>query len=228
MWGSSRRLIRRIYRSFNPMTLTPTAIQEYDNRAPDSDTTETATFGLGCFWGPDATYGATEGVVRTRVGYAGGSKTDPGYHSLGDHTEVFQVEFDPGVMTYADLLGQAFQGHNPRTQTRKTQYQNVVFAATPAQQEILDEYLQAHGLDADAIETRVEQLSRFYNAEDYHQKYSLRSQQSFISSFEEAGYDDADLRESPIAAKLNGYVAGKEIPTVNELGALEREPVHGD
>ncbi len=228
MWSDPRRLLRGLYRNFRHMTLTPTAIREYDRRAPDSDTTEAATFGLGCFWGPDAQYGAEEGIVRTRVGYAGGTKTDPGYHSLGNHTEVFQLEFDPDVLTYTDLLEQVFQSHNPRSQTRKTQYQNVVFAATPRQQTALDEYLRAHGLDADSIETRIEQLSRFYNAEDYHQKYSLRSQQSFMSSFEEAGYDDEDIRESPMAAKLNGYASGHDIPAVDELAAVGREPAQSD
>ena len=71
------------------MELSPSVVREHDRAAPDPSETETATFGLGCFWGPDARFGALKGVVRTRVGYAGGTETDPSYHALGDHTEVF-------------------------------------------------------------------------------------------------------------------------------------------
>lgn len=203
------------------MTLRPTTIREYDQRAPDSDETETATFGLGCFWGPDGTFGAMDGVVRTRVGYAGGRKPNPTYHGLGDHTEVFQVDYDPDVISYTDLLEQVFRSHDPHSQPRKTQYQHIVFAATPAQHEALDAFLDANGLDGDAIGTRLEQLNQFFLAEDYHQKHSLRSRQSVMDAFEEAGYDDEDLRESPAAAKLNGHAAGHEIAAAADLGLTE-------
>ena len=76
---------------------TPTDLAP-DDAAPPSSATDTATFGLGCFWGPDARFGAMEGVVRTRVGYAGGTTPEPTYHDLGDHTEAVQVEYDPTVI----------------------------------------------------------------------------------------------------------------------------------
>lgn len=179
------------------MTLTPANIRDYDEHAPDSDETETATFALGCFWSPDGQFGAIDGVVRTRVGYAGGTKANPSYHDLGDHTEVFQVDYDPDEVSYADLLARVFRSHDPRRQTPKAQYQNIVFAATAAQRDALDACLEANGYDPDGIETRIEQLSRFYPAEDYHQKHSLRAKRSLMEAFEEAGYDDEDLRESP-------------------------------
>jgi peptide-methionine (S)-S-oxide reductase len=199
------------------MTLTETQIREYDRGAMDSEETDTATFGIGCFWGPDAQFGAIDGVVRTRVGYAGGTKRDPTYHSLGDHTEVFQVEFDPGSIAYRDLLEIVFNSQNPQHQTRKTQYQNVVLVATAAQQATLNEFLTTQGLTADGIGTRIEQLSRFYVAEDYHQKYRLRSVTSLMDAFEAAGYGDDELRESSIAAKLNGYAAGHDVAVAEEL-----------
>ena len=196
------------------MDLTATQIKEYDSRARDSDETETATFGLGCFWGPDAQFGALDGVIRTRVGYAGGTTRDPTYHSLGNHTEVFQVEFDPDTITYRDLLNPVFESHNPHHQTSNTQYQNVVLTATAAQQEVLNEFLSSRGFTTEGISTRIEQLSRFYVAEDYHQKYKLRSVSSHMAAFDEAGYDDEAVRESPIAAKLNGYAAGHDVAVV--------------
>jgi peptide-methionine (S)-S-oxide reductase len=204
----------------------PGPIRDYDERAPGRDETETATFGLGCFWGPDAQFGAMAGVVRTRVGYAGGTNPDPTYHALGDHTEVVQVDYDPDEVTDADVLARVFRSHDPNRRTRKTQYQNVVFSATPAQRETLESYLDENGLEADAIGTRIEQLTRFYIAEDYHQKYNLRSKRSLMEPFEELGYDDEALRESPAAAKLNGIASGNDVAAAEELG-IDQEPPHG-
>lgn len=215
------RAVRGLYRRLNPMTLTPATIREHDAQAADRETTDTATFGLGCFWGPDARFGAMDGVVRTRVGYAGGTKPDPSYHSLGDHTEVVQIDFDPDIVTYRDLVEDAFQQHDPRTQSHKTQYQNVVFTSTATQRTAVDSVLAASGYTADGVETRLEQLSRFYPAEDYHQKYRLRSA-SLLSAFEEAGYTDEEIRESHIAAKLNGYVAGHDVDIGADLPAPDQ------
>ena len=214
MPSDPRTALRRLYRRVTPMDLTETRIQEYDRRAVDSDETETATFGLGCFWGPDARFGAIDGVVRTRVGYAGGTTRDPTYHSLGNHTEVFQIEFDPDTTTYRDLLSLVFESHTPGRQPSKTQYQNVVLTATEAQRATLEAFLTSRGVTVDAIDTRIERLSRFYPAEDYHQKYRLRSVSSLMDAFDAAGYDDDALRESPIAAKLNGYAAGHDVAAV--------------
>jgi len=193
------------------VTLTPPVLREYDRSMPDPSATETATFGLGCFWGPDATFGARDGVIRTRVGYAGGSKPDPTYRSLGDHTEVVQVEFDPERLSYRDLVEMAFRAHDPRDQARKRQYQNLVLTESHAQHETVLAYLDEGDFPRDRIETRIEGLGAFYPAEDYHQKFNLRSHAAMFGQFEEAGYDDTDIRESPAAAKLNAHVTGKDV-----------------
>lgn len=197
-------------------------IEAYDSDALDPGETETATFGLGCFWGPDKQFGAMDGVVRTRVGYAGGTIRDPTYHALGDHSEAIQVDYDPDERSFTDLLEIVFRSHDPNRQNRNTQYQNVVFAANEAQRDAIDAFLAAQNLDADAIETRIEQLTRFYPAEDYHQKYSLRSKRAILEGFEEAGYDDEGIRESPAAAKLNAEAGGKDVSLSGELrGAVD-------
>jgi len=208
--------------------MAPTAeqIKAFDLAAPDSDATETATFAVGCFWGPDAQFGALDGVVRTRVGYAGGTTTDPTYHDLGDHTEAFQVDYDPETRTFAELLDLVFRSHDPNQQTRKTQYQNIVFLATAAQREALTDYLASNGYTADGIATRIEQFSRFYPAENYHQKYNLRTKRSIMSAFEDAGYDDEAVRESPAAATLNGHVVGHEVSDGDALGIASNRSVH--
>jgi peptide-methionine (S)-S-oxide reductase len=198
---------------------TPTMLREYDRNAPSPAETETVTFGLGCFWGPDARFGAMEGVVRTRVGYAGGTKPDPTYHSLGDHTEVVQVDIDPSVRSYRDVLETVFRSHDHTRQVPKTQYQNVVFAAGDEQRSTLDAFLEDRGTTGE-ISTRIEDLTAFTVAEDYHQKYSLRGTSPLMNDFEAADYDDEALKESPAAAKLNGLAAGNDLPDSDDLAVL--------
>lgn len=208
------------------MPPTPRTISEHDRAAPTREATETATFGLGCFWGPDARFGAIGGVVRTRVGYAGGTESDPTYHALGDHTEVVQVDYDPRRLDYRTLLKTAFAIHDPRQQSAKRQYHHIVFPETDAQREALGAYLDRKEYSRDGIATRIEPLSAFYPAESYHQKYTLRSDRTLLDLFEEAEYDDEAIRESPAAAKLNADRAGREVAPIPELG-IGTAPRHG-
>jgi len=189
--------------------LTPTLISEFDSNAPDD--TETATFGLGCFWGPDAAAGALDGVVRTRVGYAGGTTPDPSYEVIDDHTEVVQVEYNPDRLSFTDLLEWAFSEHQPLRQPKKRQYQNIVFTETLEQREQLQAFLDESEFDRERIATRFEEVTEFYVAEDYHQKFQLRGKRWITDVFEEANYDTEAVRESPAATKLNGHAAGHEV-----------------
>jgi peptide-methionine (S)-S-oxide reductase len=202
--------------------LTPAVVEAYDAAAPDAATTETATVGLGCFWGPEARFGATEGVVRTRVGYAGGTEPAPTYHALGDHTEVVQVDYDPRVVTYRDLLGVAFRAHDPRHQPPKRQYHSVVLT-TGDQRAVVEDFLAERGLTVDGVATRVESLSRFTLAETYHQKHSLRA-----GGVPDALPEGAALRESPAAATLNGRAAGHDLPAGDALARATDERARTD
>jgi peptide-methionine (S)-S-oxide reductase len=190
-------------------------VRAYDERAPDPDETATATFALGCFWGPDATFGALPGVVRTRVGYAGGTDPEPTYRDIGDHSEAVQVDYDPDRTTFAELLDVAVANHDPTRQAGKRQYHSILFHETDAEREAIEERL--HALDVPEVATRVEPLASFTVAEPYHQTFELADKRYATEPFESAGYDDADVRESPAAAKLNALVAGRDVP---ELGAL--------
>ncbi|SEP93931.1 peptide-methionine (S)-S-oxide reductase MsrA [Natrinema salaciae] len=189
--------------------LTPTVVTEFDSEAPED--TKTATFGLGCFWGPDATFGAVDGVVRTRVGYAGGTKSDPSYEVLGDHTEVVQIEYDPEQLSFSELLERAFSEHDPYQQPQKRQYQNVVFTETADQHDQLLTFLRERDLDRDRIATRLESLDRFHLAAASHQKFNLRGKRWITDVFTEANYSGEAIRESPAAAKLNAHVAGHDV-----------------
>ena len=74
---------------------------------------KTATFAAGCFWAPDARFGVISGVVRTRVGYSGGAEENPTYYEMKDHTETLQLDYDPGRVSYVELLDVFFGAHNP-------------------------------------------------------------------------------------------------------------------
>ena len=178
-----------------------------DAAAPPPSATETATFGLGCFWGPDARFGAMEGVVRTRVGYAGGSTPEPTYHSLGDHTEVVQVEYDPTVLSYADLLDVFWSAHDPRRSARKRQYRSVILTESVVHRQAAERTRQdTASRFGGSVATAIEDLDTFHLAEPYHQKYELRSTPVLGAELEDR-YGD-DLVDSTVAARLNGFVAG--------------------
>jgi peptide-methionine (S)-S-oxide reductase len=186
---------------------TQSAERPLDVAAPSPAATETATFGLGCFWGPDAQFGAMEGVVRTRVGYAGGSTPDPTYHSLGDHTEVVQVEYDPTVLSYADLLDVFWSAHDPRRSARKRQYRSVILTESLVHRQAAEQTRQnAESRFGGSVATAIEDLDAFHLAEPYHQKYELRSTPVLGAELEER-YGD-ELVDSTVAARLNGFVAG--------------------
>ncbi len=161
---------------------------------------EKAAFGMECFWGPDALLGAQEGVIRTRVGYAGGEKEDPTYRDLGEHTETILVEFDPEKISYDKLLDLFWKNHN-YDRKRKPQYASKIFYLNEEQRKKAEESKMRH---SGAI-TDIVELDEFYVAEDYHQKYRLRHSK-LMEDFENMSAEE--LRDSPRAAKANALVAG--------------------
>jgi peptide-methionine (S)-S-oxide reductase len=144
------------------------------------------------------------------VGYAGGDAPNPTYRSIGDHTEVFQVDFDPSAVSFDELLELALTSHNPTRVAHKEQYASLVLAHDEAQlaaaRSVAARFEQRLG---GKLATRIEPLKRFHNAEDYHQKYYLRSDRTLMADFKAMfGADEDAFRESTAAARANGYVAG--------------------
>lgn len=166
--------------------------------------TRTATFALGCFWGPDARFGVMPGVVRTRVGYAGGDTANPTYHDIDGHTETVQIDYNPETVTYHDLLQVFWRSHDPSRQ-RKTQYRSLIFVDGDEQRRIAEETKTEHA-ETMPVATEIRELDIFHVAEDYHQKYRLRQQRDLMQIFD--SYTADQFRESTVAARLNGYVAG--------------------
>lgn len=150
-----------------------------------SDRREVATLGGGCFWCLDAVYREIDGVTGVVSGYAAGSVPNPTYDQVctgrTGHAEVVQVEFDPEVISYADILEIFWSIHDPTTPNRQgadvgPQYRSIILTHDDTQ-------AATARASRDAIQdawprpvvTEVEPLTDFYPAEDYHQDYFARN-----------------------------------------------------
>ena len=142
---------------------------------------EKALFGAGCFWGVEETFRKIPGVVKTEVGYTGGHTLNPTYQSIceGDtnHVEVVLVEYDNKIISYDKLLNHFWKCHDPTTLNRQgpdigTQYRSAIFYFDDNQKKIATEskinFAKENNL---IIVTDISQLSDYYKAEEYHQKY---------------------------------------------------------
>lgn len=148
-------------------------------------------------------------MIRTRVGYAGGTKENPTYTSLGDHTETFQVDFDPKKTSYEALLKIFWKSHNPCSKSFSRQYMSAVFHENEAQRKLaLETKAREEAERGRTIHTQVLPAGRFYLAEDYHQKFFLR--QSPIAKEYLAVYPELkDFVNSTAVTRLNAYVGGQ-------------------
>jgi peptide-methionine (S)-S-oxide reductase len=150
-----------------------------------------------------------KGVVRTRVGYAGGTKRDPTYHDLGDHTETIQVDFDPTQVSYSELLDIFWKSHSPITGVFSKQYKSMIFYHDAEQRRLAIETKDREAAKIQAfIYTEIVPFSQFNIAEYYHQKYLLQLEPSLIKEFERMYPLPSDLIDSTAAARVNGYLGG--------------------
>ena len=159
-------------------------------------------------WGPDSQFGILKGVYRTRVGYTGGEKEFPKYHSLGNHTEALQIDFDPAQITFEEVVELFWNSHNPLRSVGSRQYMTAIWFHDEAQAEAIGTAKTAieGALDA-TILTPVMPLDVFYIAEDYHQKYGLQHS-PLMRWFNRMFPEFSDFNKSTAAARLNGFVSG--------------------
>ena len=142
---------------------------------------EKATFGGGCFWCVEAAFKELDGVSAAVSGYAGGHTEDPSYRAVCSgntgHAEVVQIEYDPDVIGYDELLEVFFTVHDPTQLNRQgpdvgTQYRSIILYDGETQREQAEAYIEA--LDEeydDDVVTELERLETFYRAEEKHQDY---------------------------------------------------------
>ncbi|MCE2498000.1 MAG: peptide-methionine (S)-S-oxide reductase MsrA [Nitrosopumilaceae archaeon] len=142
-----------------------------------------ATFGAGCFWHVEHIFANTKGVTSTAVGYTGGHVEGPSYEEVctdrTGHAEAVQVEYDPGQVSYDDLLDVFWSNHDPTTLNRQgpdvgIQYRSAVFCHDDGQRlaaEKSRDALARSGRYRGPIVTEIVPAAPFYRAEEYHQRY---------------------------------------------------------
>jgi peptide-methionine (S)-S-oxide reductase len=149
-------------------------------------------------------------VVRTRVGYCGGTLKDPTYHNLGDHTESIQVDYDPAKTTYDQMLDLIWGSHNPCGGSWSRQYMSAIFYDGEEQKKaVLASKARLEEKLGKPVKTAILPLVKFYLAEDYHQKYELRCNADMAREFKAIFADEKDFVNSTAAARVNGYLAGR-------------------
>lgn len=147
-------------------------------------TLQTAVFAGGCFWGVEAVFEHVKGVKSVVSGYAGGTVVNPDYETVSSgrtgHAEAVKVTFDPAVVSYETLLAVFFTvAHNPTELNRQgpdvgTQYRSAIFFTNAEQQKtattVIAQLTQAKAFPRPIV-TQLAALSKFYDAESYHQNY---------------------------------------------------------
>ncbi|HUD50325.1 peptide-methionine (S)-S-oxide reductase MsrA [Parvibaculum sp.] len=171
----------------------PTAERHFVNGAPLKGPypagSETAIFGLGCFWGAERKFWQVPGVVVTAVGYAAGYTPNPTYEEVctgrTGHNEVVLVVYDPKKVSYETLLKTFWESHNPTQGMRQgndigTQYRSGIYVTSAAQREAAKASKAMYAAELGkqgygAITTEILDAPEFFFAEDYHQQYLAKN-----------------------------------------------------
>lgn len=149
----------------------------------------------GCFWGVEELLRAMPGVLNTEVGYCGGDADEANYNTVKtgstEHAEAIQVDFDPRILSYRDLLRAFFRLHDPTTRNRQgndvgRQYRSVIFFQNEAQRLAAEEIkaeVNRSGKWRAPVVTEIVTAEPFYAAEDYHQDYLQKNPGGYTCHF---------------------------------------------
>ena len=142
---------------------------------------EKGTLAGGCFWCTEALFKSLKGVTSIKPGYSGGEKANPTYEEVSSgetgHAESIQIEFDPKIISFKDILYIFMKTHDPTTLNRQgadmgTQYRSVIFYHDEKQKQVAEELVSELQKDyKDPIVTEITEFKNFYEAEDYHKNY---------------------------------------------------------
>ena len=163
----------------------------FGNRYWPTTPPETAILAGGCFWGMQDLIRKRPGVISTRVGYTGGDTPDATYRNHGKHAEAIEIIFDPGQLSYRDLLEFFFQIHDPTTKNRQgydigADYRSAIFYTTDEQRAIAEDTIadvDASGLWSGKVVTEVTAAGPFWEAEPEHQDYLERYPSGYTCHF---------------------------------------------
>lgn len=139
---------------------------------------------------------------------------------MGDHSETIQIDYDPTQISYQQLLDVFWSSHDPTYKSWSRQYMSIIFYHNEEQKRLAIETKESEEARLGReISTEIVPFSKFYLAEDYHQKYYLRQESALMEEFNAIYPDPKDFIDSTAAARVNGYVAG-----YGTLATLEEEP----
>ncbi len=176
-------IINLLFLNKRSNNLKKTITSNMNKTSQTKKSTQKAVFAEGCFWGVEDLFSKLKGVVSTTVGYAGGHIKNPNYlmvcTGLTGHAESVEVEFDPKVISYQELLNVFWNSHDPTTVNRQgpdygSQYRSIIFYNNAEQKELAElskKSLEKSKKFQNPIVTSIEQLEIFYPAEEYHQDY---------------------------------------------------------
>lgn len=148
---------------------------------------EIATLAGGCFWCTEAVFERLKGVEKVTSGFTGGTIKNPAYREIitgrTGHAEAIEIQYDPEMITFEDLLHIFFGTHDPTTLNRQqydvgTQYRSAIFYHTEEQKQIAEkviEKLEDENIFKDPIVTEITQAPQFYEAEPEHKEYYTRN-----------------------------------------------------
>ena len=140
-----------------------------------------AVLGLGCFWGPEIRFSKLDGIIRTEVGYCGGTTKQTTYREVctgnTNHAEVVKLEFDEKIISFEDIIRYFFQFHDPTTLNSQgpdfgTQYRSEIFYLNEEQKETAIRVMgEENKRLLGRVVTKISLLKNYCTAEEYHQKY---------------------------------------------------------
>lgn len=148
-------------------------------------------------------------MVRTRVGYAGGTTPNPTYSNIGDHSETVQIDYDPTKVSYEELLKVFWDSHSPVMQPWSRQYRSIIFYHNDEQRRLaLATKQREEARLGHTVLTEIVPFSVFHLAEEYHQKYYLQHIRELMREFRAVYPDFTDFLDSTAAARINGIAGG--------------------
>ncbi|XP_057858574.1 peptide methionine sulfoxide reductase A5 isoform X2 [Cryptomeria japonica] len=178
-------------------------------------------FALGSFWRGEAAFGCVPGVIRTTAGYSGGTKLNPEYRLLGDHAEAVQVEYDPKLIRYEQLLNVFWSNHDATQVFGQgpdvgDQYRSIIFTSgnDEAKLAALSKEREQTKIRDNLVTTQIQEFETFYPAEPEHQKFELRQNSLLLQLI--GMMPEEEFARSSMATKLNSYAAGMCAPSIRK------------
>ncbi len=133
----------------------------------------------------------------------------PTYHNIGDHTETVQIDYDPNILGYDQLLDVFWNSHEPTRRSRPGQYMKAIFFHNEEQRKAaMASKVAVEEKIGSTVRTEIVPVRTFTMAEDYHQKFTLKGHKGFNKEMTRIYPRHQDLVDSTAAARLNGYAGG--------------------